>query len=178
VTNNYHEAAGIMAKQRGPKSVQNRHIYTRASYLYQAAHYLANAQTCAHKGVSDEAKKQQTAVQNISRQLVSDMKTVTQKMVIRQSPELKRTICRLCDTLLIEGQTSLSVVENQSKGGRKPWADVLAISCMKCGHVKRFPLSAARQPRRCHRPGESNDQQRPDESAKATASSQDQDVGG
>lgn len=151
-----------MAKQKGSNSVQNRHLYTRASYLYQAAQYLATQQppltSASPTGPSTQkqgtvpAKKHTDdggeARQNVSRQLLRDMRTVTQKVLIRQSPDLKRTICKFCDTLQIEGQTSSSIIENASKGGRKPWADVLAIRCTTCGHVKRFPVSAARQRRR------------------------------
>ncbi|KAI0019889.1 hypothetical protein F4780DRAFT_780013 [Xylariomycetidae sp. FL0641] len=45
-------------------------------------------------------------------------------------------------------RTSSSVVENKSKGGKKPWADVLVITCHTCQGVKRYPVQAARQKRR------------------------------
>ncbi|KAK7394054.1 hypothetical protein QQX98_013162 [Neonectria punicea] len=76
------------------------------------------------------------------------MRAVSLKAQIRQSPALKRTICKFCDTLLIEGQTCSSTVENDSKGGRKPWADLLTIRCKTCGNAKRYPVNAPRQKRR------------------------------
>jgi ribonuclease P protein subunit RPR2 len=36
-------------------------------------------------------------------------------------------------------------IENLSKGGRKPWADVLVVRCRVCGFVKRYPVGARRQ---------------------------------
>lgn len=85
---------------------------------------------------------------NMSRHAISDMRAMSLKTLIRQSPDLKRTICKFCDTLRIEGKTCRSVVENSSKGGQKPWADVLSIECRTCGHVKRYPVNAPRQKRR------------------------------
>ncbi|KAH8171885.1 RNAse P rpr2/Rpp21/SNM1 subunit domain-containing protein [Sarocladium implicatum] len=147
-----------MAKQKGPQSVQNRHIYTRASYLYQAAQYLASQQTSPKSSLGDDPQHStatekdngpsQKATQNLSRQMLTDMRVVTQKILIRQSPDLKRTICKFCDTLQVEGQTSSSQIENSSRGAKKPWADVLATRCLTCNHVKRFPISAQRQKRR------------------------------
>lgn len=150
-----------MAKPKGSHSVQNKHIYTRASYLYQAAQYLVSQQTQTpdsqsvaktrdESAISDQhtSSERANARTNLSRQMLTDMRVVTQKILIRSSADLKRTICKFCDTLQIEGQTSTSTIENKSRGGRKHWADVLAIQCSTCGHVKRFPVSAQRQKRK------------------------------
>lgn len=152
-----------MAKEKGSKGVQNRHIYSRASYLYQAATYLASQQnqkaniseqsqtTNDEHSISHQAARQQKAMQNMSRQLVSSLKSVTLKAQIRQAADMKRTICKFCDTLQIEGQTCSSTVENLSRGGLKPWADVLVIRCNTCKRAKRYPVSAPRQKRRALR---------------------------
>lgn len=151
-----------MGKVKGPPGVQNRHIYSRASYLYQAATYLASQVPDVHDGQTQhstassedqhsaaaDVDKQRRAIQNMSRQAIADMRAVSLKVQIRQSPAMKQTICKFCNTLLVEGKTCRSVVENLSKGGRKPWADILAIECKTCGHVKRYPVSAQRQKRR------------------------------
>ncbi|KAH7158058.1 RNAse P Rpr2/Rpp21/SNM1 subunit domain-containing protein [Dactylonectria estremocensis] len=150
-----------MAKPKGPQGVQNRHIYNRASYLYQAATYLANqnATPTANAATNLSSASQEhsastpssngpKALQNMSRQMISSMRAVTLKAQIRQSTALKQTICKFCDTLLIEGKTCTSTVENASKGGRKPWADVLTIRCNTCSSAKRYPVSALRQKRR------------------------------
>ncbi|KAJ4386706.1 hypothetical protein N0V93_009604 [Gnomoniopsis smithogilvyi] len=167
-----------MAKKK-PGQVPNRHIYTRISFLYQAAACLAPHPTTltdlatasrhlpqpahAHVGTGtdgatnmdhhDDCKQVQdsplvTTNQNMSRKLLTDMRAITQKSVIRASPHVKRSICKYCDSLLIEGQSSSSVVENKSKGGKKPWADVLVIKCHTCGREKRFPVNAPTQKRR------------------------------
>lgn len=95
-------------------------------------------------------KNHRTAMQtrNMSHRLLADFRSVSLKSQIRVSPAMKRSICKFCDTLLVEGQTCTSTVENTSKGGRKPWADVLVIKCHTCHHVKRFPVNAPRQQRR------------------------------
>ncbi|RGP61418.1 rnase p rpr2 rpp21 subunit domain-containing [Fusarium longipes] len=153
-----------MAKAKENKSVQNRIIYSRASYLYQAASYLAKHHSLiGQDGVSKSStiaqghsasattKTEQKVLQNLSRQAVADLRAVTQKAQIRQSPAIKQTICKFCDTLQIEGDTCTSTVENASRGGRKPWADVLTIRCTICGNVKRYPVSAQRQKRKALR---------------------------
>lgn len=149
-----------MAKTKESKGVQNRHIYNRASYLFQAATYLANQQHNLESASSkiDSNNEQYSAstpnqdagkvTRNISRHLISDFRSVTLKAQLRQSPAMKRAICKFCDSVQIEGQTCHSTIENPSKGGRKPWADVLAVRCVTCGHVKRYPVSATKQKRR------------------------------
>lgn len=151
-----------MAKAK--PSVPNRHIYSRASYMYQAAHYLATAPRTSsnepstsheHSAANDVQQQQQQQQQmqtkaalNLSRQLISDMKSVTLKTLIRQSPAMKRSVCRFCSTVQIEGETCHSWVQNASKGGSKPWADVLVIRCSTCQNVKRYPVDCPRQKRR------------------------------
>lgn len=153
-----------MAKSKAP-SVPNKFSYSRASYLYQAAHYLANppqisqddsAQTISskdkHSAPNPSAVERQAAL-DVSRYLSTDLRAVCLKAQIRQSPAMKRGICKFCDTVQVEGKTCHLTVENSSKGGKKSWVDVLAIRCLACGHVKRFPVSASRQKRRHLREG-------------------------
>ena len=90
-----------------------------------------------------------------SRQLVVHLRAISLKSQIRLSPAMKHTICKRCDALLIPGSTSTSYMENNSRGGRKPWADVLVTTCAGCGTAKRFPMGAKRQLRREPRTGES-----------------------
>lgn len=147
-------------KTKEAKGVQNRHIYSRASYLYQAAAYLTSQQqrlqddstksesADQQHGVSAPSLKEQKALQNVSRHLISECRAVSLKAQIRQSRAMKRSICKFCNTLQVEGQTCTSTIENLSKGGKKPWADVLVIKCETCGNVKRYPVSAPRQKRR------------------------------
>ncbi|PON29609.1 hypothetical protein TGAM01_v201858 [Trichoderma gamsii] len=159
-----------MVKQKGNAGIHNRHIYSRASYLYQAASYLANCAYQTKKATKTEdnydgtrkdekpvaadgdgfthSKQERKAIINLSHQVISDMRSVSLKAQIRQSPTIKQTICRYCDAVQIEGKTCQSTVENRSKGGRKPWADILITRCDTCGNVKRYPISAPKQKRK------------------------------
>lgn len=80
-----------------------------------------------------------------SRRLITHMRAVTLKSQVRLSRDIKRSLCKRCDTLLVSGSTSQCFIENRSKGGKKPWADVYVIECLKCGAQKRFPTGSKRQ---------------------------------
>lgn len=166
-----------MAKPKPNTGVQNKMIYSRASYLYQVANYLAscgndspqsrNAQ--ASETATSQQAKQHKSLRNLSRQALRDMRAVSLKAQIRQGSSVKHTICKFCDTLLVEGRTSRSAVENRSKGGRKPWADALVVTCNTCGSSRRYPVSAPRQPRRTARlvePVKAQEQQAQEDAAK------------
>ncbi|KAF7889749.1 uncharacterized protein EAF02_002164 [Botrytis sinoallii] len=161
-----------MAKSQATKGVSkvpNKVLYSRMSYLYQAATYLAvqdkQSQEQSGKGIAldssmedvmkDEPKAVANAIegsyQALSRRLITDLRSVSLKGMMRMSPEMKHSICKNCQTLLLEGTTCTAKVENQSKGGKKPWADVLVRKCDTCGLEKRFPLATDRQPRRPRR---------------------------
>ncbi|KAI4859493.1 Rpr2-domain-containing protein [Hypoxylon rubiginosum] len=160
-----------MGKSKEPGTILNRSIYSRISYLYQAAAYLGtlsqhtdpnsdtqNPETTGSKAALEgkQASRMRHANQVLSRRLVTDLRATSHKSQIRISPAMKQSICKYCDTLLIEGETSSSAVENKSKGGKKPWADVLVVKCHTCQGVKRFHVQAPRQKRRPIREKESN----------------------
>lgn len=84
----------------------------------------------------------------MSRQLLTQMRSVARKTNMRLRPAVKRSVCKYCDTLLVEGDTCVSTVENKSRGGTKPWADMLVMRCQTCGRARRYPVAAPRQPRR------------------------------
>lgn len=86
-----------------------------------------------------------------STRLLSQLRSVSLKSQIRLSSEMKHSICKRCNTLLISGRTSTNRVENKSRGCKKAWADLLIITCDICGMAKRFPLRAKRQNRRTKR---------------------------
>jgi ribonuclease P protein subunit RPR2 len=60
-------------------------------------------------------------------------------------------MCKSCNAVLVPGRTAIQRIENESKGGKKPWADVLVISCNRCGSKKRLPVGAKRQPKKRER---------------------------
>lgn len=148
-----------MAKAK--TGIPNKVLHSRLSYLYQAAAYLASQKhsnvlvadekreaIATSRELDDDSKK---SLQASARHLVKDLRAVSQKTLLRMSPAMKNSICKRCDTMLIDGDTCTSEVENQSKGGKKPWADVLLRKCNVCGSARRFPLGADRQKRRPYR---------------------------
>ncbi|KAI0475933.1 Rpr2-domain-containing protein [Xylariaceae sp. FL0804] len=164
-----------MAKSKAAAGVPNRPIYSRISYLYQAAAYLGTssrrpeprdgpAPAPAVVGSDGQGRNLaalggggSTGERALSRRLLTDLRGTSLKSQIRLSPAMKHTICKYCDSLLVEGETSTSVVENASKGGRKPWADVLVVRCHTCAGTRRFPVQAPRQRRRTARGQEAKD---------------------
>jgi len=170
-----------MAKVKASKgigNIPNKILHSRISYLYQAATYLSAAQqphsdskpvstkdssmatskdseTESERVMATDSSKlttsSQAAYRPSSRRLISDLRSVTLKGQVRISPAMKQSICKKCDTLLIDGSTCTNEVENKSRGGKKPWADVLVRRCHICSLEKRFPMAAKRQPRRPHR---------------------------
>ena len=173
-----------MTRNKSPKasSSGNRPIFSRVSYLYQAATYLSRTQAvpCKALGQSDPAQASHredgsnpapglvhgTAAatppqdepvaahaNNIgfSRRLLFHLLEVSLKSQTSLSPDLKRTICRRCHSLLLPGQSCRLRIENASRGGRKPWADVLVVECSVCMAVRRFPIGQERRPRRDRR---------------------------
>ncbi|KAF2202102.1 Rpr2-domain-containing protein [Delitschia confertaspora ATCC 74209] len=160
---------------KGAKGLPNKHLHARASFLYQAATYLslqtysgAAASEKSHAGRIPSGDQDNPGIAEAPRrstlpahschanrshsalglQLSSHLRAVSLKGQIRLSPEMKRSICKSCNTVLIPGHTSTSRIENTSRKGTKPWADVLVIQCHFCGSQKRFPVGSARQPRK------------------------------
>ncbi|PGG95442.1 hypothetical protein AJ79_10057 [Helicocarpus griseus UAMH5409] len=85
-------------------------------------------------------------VSNFSRQFASQMRGVSLKSQLRLPRDIKRSICKRCDSLLIPNATCVETIENASRGGseKKPWADVRVVRCNSCGNLKRYPLAAKR----------------------------------
>lgn len=145
-----------MIKTKASKGVPNKALHSRVSYLYQAATYLATQQqtqpaedtsrTPSHQG--SPVPESQNGMESASRRLFSDLRAVSLKAQLRMSPAMKNSICKNCDTMLVDGFTCTTEIENRSKGGKKAWADVLVRKCDTCGTAKRFPLSAKRQKRK------------------------------
>jgi ribonuclease P protein subunit RPR2 len=147
-----------MAKLKDTGKVPNKAIHSRVSYLYQAATYLQQQHSAVAADSQQDATEAESvvkeaiaALQPASRRLTSDLRAVSLKAQQRMSPAMKRSICKSCDTLLVDGSTCTSQIENTSKGGRKPWADTLIRQCNTCGTFRRYPMAAERQRRRPQR---------------------------
>lgn len=158
-----------MAKGKTGGGVQNRAIYSRISFLQQAAVTLSSIRHTSpgSSGTVGIATAPSTSVelesgssgdvpvaaplQGMSRRLATDLRSVSLKTRIRLNPAVKQTICKFCDSPLIEGNSCTSSIENKSKGAKKFWADVLVRKCHTCGRERRYPVSAARPKRKIDR---------------------------
>jgi ribonuclease P protein subunit RPR2 len=150
------------AKPQKEKAIPHKALHSRIAYLHKAANYLAtaapssgNATPECRPKMTEDSKSTLTPcdpLHNLTRQMASDLWTVSMKMQIRLTPAVKHSICRRCNTPQLEGSTCTTILENSSKGGKKPWAEVTVKWCNACGAAKRVPTGAKRQPRRPARP--------------------------
>lgn len=161
-------------KSKETKGVANRHLYSRISYLHQAAQYLANASNnvsmigATQKDALPPQLNDQPTSSNNSKtlsagyslpgresdrgqtsnqalRLSSHLLAVCRRAKVKASCDLKRCICKSCNELLVPGKTAIIRMENKSKGSRKPWADVLVAKCQRCGLERRYPVGQERQ---------------------------------
>lgn len=147
-----------MAKDKlpKPKGIPNKHLHARTTFLYQAATYLTlqspikNTETEMNDAnLSGSERIQQSSP--LALQLGADLHTVSRKAQLRLSVDLKRSMCKSCNAVLVPGRTATQEIENKSNGGKKPWADVLVVSCICCGSKRRMPVGAKRQPKKRNR---------------------------
>lgn len=108
------------------------------------------------KTISSGESAEKPLQSGLSFHLSSQLRQVALKSQIRLHPTIKRTGCKSCSAVLIEGQTCNKYLENTSKGGRKRQADVLVLECINCGSKKRFPIGAKRQENKALRTGASD----------------------
>ncbi|KAF2749183.1 Rpr2-domain-containing protein [Sporormia fimetaria CBS 119925] len=134
-------------KQRPAKGMVNRHLHARTTFLYQAAAYLTLQAAPVEQGKIEDSPTHSSrfAASGDAVRLGTHLRSISMKGQLHLSQTVKRTICKSCSAMLIPGRTANHVVENLSKGGRKPWADVLVVECRTCGSKKRFPVGASRQ---------------------------------
>jgi ribonuclease P protein subunit RPR2 len=92
----------------------------------------------------------------LPRRFLHDIRAISLKSQIRLPQSVKRSICKRCDGLLIQGITSTETSENRSRKHKKPWAETLVQSCNSCGAERRFPVGARKQTRRSKRDANSN----------------------
>lgn len=142
-------------KPRGPKGVPNRHLHARTTFLYQAATYLTLHATAEPSQAVDPATAQppesNQAASAHALRLASHLRAVSLKGQVRLSADIKRSMCKTCNAILVPGRTATQALENKSKGAKKPWADVLEVGCRNCGSKKRFPVGATRQQKKSKR---------------------------
>jgi ribonuclease P protein subunit RPR2 len=135
-----------MSKVKPPKAkgIPNKHLHARSTFLYQAATYLTLQAT--PPGIEDPSHGTNAQKHSpLALQLGSDLQQVSRKGQLRLAVDLKRSMCKSCNTVLIPGRTATQAIQNPSKSGKKPWADVLILSCNICGGEKKFPVGAKKQ---------------------------------
>lgn len=145
------------------------HIRARLEYLRRAAIYLQSPSVSSQQasgcggdqpttGSVPEIKKPTETAGNNARDLpreavarrrlsqvyISHMRGVSLKTQFRLPIEVKRSFCKRCDTRLIPGFNCTQEMRNESRGRRKPWADVWVVRCATCGTEKRFPQTERR----------------------------------
>lgn len=151
-----------MAKDKAKTGGAKKNHHARISYLHKAATYLNSIQMGkiqeSKQELASKMGRESTANASPSRaarglppHLAGHLSQVARKTQIRLQPEMKHTICKRCSNILVDGQTSTKSVQNSSKGGAKPHADILVIDCHYCGTQKRFPIGARRQKKKFER---------------------------
>jgi ribonuclease P protein subunit RPR2 len=148
-----------MSKVKPPKSkgIPSKHLHARTTFLYQAATYLALQTMSNEAPLVFGTVEQGTQPHDLSNhspvalQLASDLQQVSRKAQLRLSVDLKRTMCKRCNTILVQGRTAIQTIDNASRDGKKPWADILILECKFCGGKKRFPVGAKKQPKKKER---------------------------
>uniref|UniRef100_A0A8C0IK75 Ribonuclease P/MRP subunit p21 n=1 Tax=Chelonoidis abingdonii TaxID=106734 RepID=A0A8C0IK75_CHEAB len=75
--------------------------------------------------------------QELARFYCHMQRSISRRLVLRQDPSVKRTICKFCSSLLVPGISS--TVRQRRCSGRR-WS---VIRCLCCGQTKRFPSNPA-----------------------------------
>ncbi|EHB16023.1 Ribonuclease P protein subunit p21, partial [Heterocephalus glaber] len=97
--------------------VKDREAFQRLSFLYQAAHCVL---------------AQDPENQALARFYCHTEKTIAKRLVLRQDPSVKRTLCRGCSSLLIPG---LTCTQRQRRRRGQRWT---VQTCLTCQRSQRF----------------------------------------
>ena len=135
--------------RKGPVKASSKDTSQSASAESATASAVQNAEANPHPQPQQSAS---ASTPSHARMLISHLRAVSLKSRVRINAEMKHTICKRCDELLIPGFSCTRRIENLSKSGKKPWADTLLTECHKCGSKKRRPVGASRQLRKTARP--------------------------
>ncbi|KAL6298363.1 Rpr2-domain-containing protein [Sparassis latifolia] len=127
-------------------SVTSRDIIQRINFLYQASAYLAsiskskNGKLLLHRGSkTDERQKGAKArhpasTAELSRSYIRSMRVIGQKTTVKLDPNIKRTLCRGCNVVLIPGSTVATRVKKSSSHGH-----TVVYTCTACNTTRRIP---------------------------------------
>uniref|UniRef100_A0A1A8CA29 Ribonuclease P 21 subunit n=1 Tax=Nothobranchius kadleci TaxID=1051664 RepID=A0A1A8CA29_NOTKA len=96
--------------------LKDKEAYQRMNYLYQAAHCILS---------------QNPNNVELARFYCFTQKTIARRLVLRQDPSVKRTICKKCCSLLIPGVTATARQRRKNKKTR-----LTVLRCLGCGQIK------------------------------------------
>ncbi|CAG8460857.1 14549_t:CDS:2 [Ambispora leptoticha] len=111
---------GKKNQQQQQHGVENRELYQRMNFLYQAAALMTTTTFV------------QESTRSLGRFYVNTMRNISKKQVLRIVPSIKRNICKRCDSLLVPGLTSRARVKSRRQ-------KQLEIECIECKAIKIFP---------------------------------------
>ncbi|KAJ8276826.1 hypothetical protein GJAV_G00068320 [Gymnothorax javanicus] len=97
--------------------IKDKEAFQRLNFLYQAAH-------CVFAQNPENVE--------LARFYCYTQRTISKRLVLRQDPSVKRTMCKKCFSLLIPG---VSATVRQRKHRRE---SVTLARCVSCGQTKRF----------------------------------------
>lgn len=131
---NQSKKSGKQGKQaKIPNTIPKKDHHQRVSYLYKLGALMTFKRV--ESDLNNEIEK---STDTLARAYLNHMDLVSKKAVLKLHPDVKRTVCKKCNRLLIDGLTSSTRLVNESKKGL-PHCDVLTNIC-QCGNTKRFPI--------------------------------------
>uniref|UniRef100_A0AAZ3RC40 Uncharacterized protein n=1 Tax=Oncorhynchus tshawytscha TaxID=74940 RepID=A0AAZ3RC40_ONCTS len=99
-------------------NVKDKEAFQRLNFLYQAAH-------CVLSQTSENVE--------LARFYCFTQKTIAKRLVLRQDPSVKRTLCKKCCSLLVPGVTATA-----RQRTTKHRNCMTVLRCLHCGQCKRF----------------------------------------
>ncbi|XP_029988527.1 ribonuclease P protein subunit p21 [Sphaeramia orbicularis] len=97
-------------------SLKDKEAYQRLNFLYQAAHCVLS---------------QNPNNTELARFYCFTQKTIARRLVLRQDPSVKRTLCKKCCSLLIPGVTATTRQRRKNSKTR-----FTVVRCLSCGQRK------------------------------------------
>lgn len=129
-----------------PGTIPKKDHFQRATYLYEIGSIMLTKQI--FKGKTNSMKKKnknknkkhphEKSFETLSRTYLKHMDLVSKKAVLKVHPDIKRTLCKDCSRLQVDGVTASTRLVNKSKN-QLPHCDILEKQCT-CGKLKRFPI--------------------------------------
>ncbi|KAG0673361.1 hypothetical protein C6P40_002469 [Pichia californica] len=117
---------------RIPSSIPKKDHFQRVTYLYEVGAMMTGKQ------IENSQSKNAKSIDTISRMCLNHMNLVSKKAVLKLHPDIKRTICKKCLRLQVDGFTTKTRIKNDSKKQLLS-CDVLEKECI-CGVSKRYPI--------------------------------------